>query len=173
MDHSELCLRAEKWLRNAIGCGVTFDDRFQAATHNGEQPDAIGWRDGLSFLVEVKVSRADFLADRKKRFRNDPTLGMGDWRFYLCPPGMILPSELPEGWGLLYCHDKKVEKVHGVPNNTQYWMGRPFNGNKLPEMQLMYSALRRLKLRGRFHEIYYPLHATGTEQLATAEGADG
>ncbi|WP_445621300.1 hypothetical protein ACUN8C_05700 [Kushneria sp. Sum13] len=161
MTHAELCIRADKWLRNAIGCGVTFNDRFQAATHNGEQPDAIGWRDGLSFLVEVKVSRADFLADRKKRFRADPALGMGDWRFYMCPPGMIKPEELPAGWGLLYCHARKVEKVHGIPMNTHYWSGRPFEGAKTPELQLMYSALRRLKLRGRFDEIYEPIPAIG------------
>lgn len=160
MTHDDLCLRAEKWLRNHIGCGVTFSDRFQAATHNGEQPDAIGWRDGLSFLIECKISRSDFLADRKKRFRVEPELGMGDWRFYMCPPGMIKPDELPAGWGLLYCHPRKIEKAHGVPGNTQYWAARPFQGNKVPELQLMYSALRRLKIRGHFEEIYKGLPGT-------------
>lgn len=157
MTHDELVLRADRWLKNAVGCGVVFNDRFQAATHNGEQPDAIGWRDGLSFLVECKASRSDFLADRKKPFRVDPAIGMGDWRFFMCPPGLIRADELPEGWGLLYAHSRKVEKVHGIPTNVDYWSKRPFTPDKRIETQMMYSALRRLGLRGHLPSIYEKL----------------
>ncbi|WP_280568201.1 hypothetical protein [Chromohalobacter sp. 296-RDG] len=156
MSHDELVMRAERWLKT-MGCGVVFNDKFRAANHSGEEPDAIGWRDGLSLLVECKASRSDFLADRKKRFRRDPADGMGDWRFMMCPPGMIAADELPEGWGLLYVHPRKVEKVHGVPANTQWWISKPFEANKRSETQLMYSALRRLSIRGHFESIYEPL----------------
>ncbi|MEQ5770023.1 hypothetical protein NFH98_20845 [Halomonas sp. H33-56] len=156
MTHDHLVERAEKWLRGQ-GCGVVFNDRFRAATHSGEQPDAIGWRDGLSLLIECKASRADFLADKKKRFRRDPAEGMGDWRFMMCPPGLIAPDELPPGWGLLYVHPRKVERAHGVPANCHWWIKKPFEGNKRSETQLMYSALRRLSLRGHFDSIYEPV----------------
>jgi len=119
-----------------------------AATHNGERPDAIGWRDGLSILVECKVSRADFLSDRNKRFRKAPELGMGDWRFFLCPPGVIAIEDLPAGWGLLHAYPKKIQKIHGVPGNCGWWRKKPFEGNKLCENQMLYSALRRMMVRG-------------------------
>lgn len=153
MTHTELVLRAEKWLKS-MGCGVVFRDPFKAHTHNGEQPDAMGWRDGLSLLVEVKVSRSDFLADKKKSFRADATKGMGDWRFYMCPPEVIRVEDLPQGWGLLYCHKNRIKKIHGFPGNCQWHTERPFSGNKSCELQMMYSALRRMVIRGHFSEIY-------------------
>lgn len=156
MTHDELVARAERWLRT-IGCGVVFNDSFKAATIFGEQPDAIGWRDGLSILIECKASRADFLADKSKRFRQTPEQGMGDWRFMMCPPGLIAPKDLPQGWGLLYVHPRKIERVHGVPLNTCWWSHKPFEGNKRCETQLMYSALRRISQRGDFMKIYEPL----------------
>ncbi|EIN73630.1 hypothetical protein ECPA10_3106, partial [Escherichia coli PA10] len=42
------------------------------------------------------------MADRKKRFRKNPSLGMGDWRFFISEPGIISIEDLPPGWGLLH-----------------------------------------------------------------------
>lgn len=67
MTHDELCLRAERYLRSN-GFGVVFHDKFKAYTGTGEQPDAIGFRNGVSCLIEVKCSRADFHADKKSTF---------------------------------------------------------------------------------------------------------
>lgn len=154
--HDILCTKAEEWLKRQ-GCKVTFHDRFRAVTGTGEQPDAIGWRSGASILIECKASRSDFLSDRGKRFRADPAMGMGDWRFYFCPPGVILPGDLPEGWGLMYCHEKKVEKVHGVPKGNARWYDeRPFRGNKDAENAMLISALRRLQIRGHLDLVYQP-----------------
>lgn len=153
MTHNELVNRAERWLKNQ-GCGVVFRDEFRAVTCDGEQPDAIGWRSGLSLLIECKASRGDFLADKKKRFRQDPALGMGDWRFFMCPPDLINPEDLPQGWGLLYALPRQVKKVHGIPGNCHWWTRKPFEGNKRAETQMMYSALRRMEIRGHLSEIY-------------------
>jgi hypothetical protein len=152
-SHFELCLLADKWLRSR-GFGVVFRDGFKATVDSGEIPDAIGWRGGISALIEVKVSRADFLADKSKPFRVNPAAGMGDWRFYLCPPGVIAVSDLPPGWGLLHSDGKKVRSVHGVPGNCDWRAKRPFDGAKLCENQMMYSALRRVTIRGHFGDIY-------------------
>lgn len=153
MTHDELCNRAEKFLRSN-GFGVAFHDKFKAGTGTGEQPDAIGFRNGVSCLIECKTSRSDFLADKKKHFRVDPTLGMGDWRFFMSPPGVIDVCDLPEGWGLLHAHEKTVKKVYGFPPNTMWFFGKPFTGNKQAECDMMYSALRRMVVRGHFKEIY-------------------
>lgn len=153
MTHGELVLKAEKWLKSQ-GCGVVFRDGFKAATGNGEIPDAIGWRDGLSILVECKTSRSDFMADKGKKFRRTPEKGMGDWRFFLCLPDIITVADLHPGWGLLYAYPKQIKKIHGVPGNCGWWNGKPFEGNKRVETQMLYSALRRMVVRGHFDTIY-------------------
>ena len=89
---------AVRWLRQ-YRCGVVLSEQ---ACISGEMPDAIGWKKAChSVLVESKVSRADFLADRDKPFRQKPEIGVGCERYYLAPRGLIRIEELPAGWGLL------------------------------------------------------------------------
>lgn len=68
-------------------------------------PDAIGFRAASrlteTVVVEVKCSRADFLADAKKPHRADGE-GMGLYRYFMCPEGLIRPHEVPGRWGLLW-----------------------------------------------------------------------
>ena len=154
--HAALCLMAERWLRRQ-GFGVIFHDRFRAITDHGEQPDAIGWRGGISVVIECKATRADFLADRAKPFRVDPTCGMGDWRFYLAPRDVIAVADLPSGWGLLHAVGSRVIATHGVPGNVGWHSSAPFVGQKRCEVQMLYSALRRMVLRGHFEAIYEPI----------------
>ncbi len=152
LTHDSLCLLAEKFLvKNTFG--VVFHDKFKAYTNTGEQPDCLGFRSGVSCLIECKTSRSDFLADKRKKFRTDPTLGMGDWRFFLAPTGIISVDELPTGWGLLETDGKRVKKVYRFPTNTE-WFNKPFIGNKQAECDYMYSACRRMVIRGHFKEIY-------------------
>lgn len=85
---------------------------------NGEVPDAIGfrasgWEDG-SVVVEVKTSRSDFLADKKKPHRQDGK-GMGNWRYFLCPENVIRVDELPSGWGLLWVNTRGHVKAIAGP----------------------------------------------------------
>ncbi|AXF52983.1 MAG: hypothetical protein [Caudoviricetes sp.] len=153
LTHDDLCSIAFKYLRNN-GFGVAFHDKFKACTHSGEQPDAMGFRSGASCLIECKRTRSDFLADRKKKFRIDPDLGMGDWRFMLAPKGLIKVDELPKGWGLLETDGKRVYKTHGWPGNAQWISDRPFIGSKINETAYMYSALRRMEIRGHLKDVY-------------------
>ena len=156
ITHDDLCLMAEKFLTKQ-GFGVVFHDKFKAATSTGEQPDCLGFRSGISCLVECKTSKSDFLADKRKKFRLDPSIGLGDWRFFLTPKGLLTVDELPAGWGLLETDGKRIYKVHSFPNNTG-WFDKPFIGNKQAECDYMYSALRRMVIRGHFKEVYegYP-----------------
>lgn len=153
MTHDDLCLIAHKYL-SKNGFGVVFHDKFKAVTHTGEQPDCLGFRSGVSCLIECKTTRSDFLADRKKRFRQNPELGLGDWRFMLTPKGLISVEELPVGWGLLETCGNRMLKVSGWPGNTGWINDKPFKGNKQAECDYMYSALRRMEIRGHLKEIY-------------------
>jgi hypothetical protein len=78
---------------------------------------------------------------------------MGDWRFMLTPKGLITVEELPEGWGLLETDGRRVYKTYGFPPNTM-WCESPLVGCKTAELGMMYSALRRMVIRGHFNEIY-------------------
>ncbi|WP_018234251.1 hypothetical protein [Thioalkalivibrio thiocyanodenitrificans] len=110
ITHTQLCELATRWLKRpqsagGPGCRIAFSEARSG--HEGEIPDAIGFRyqgghplDG-STVVEVKVTRGDFLADRRKPHRNGDRVGLGRWRYYLCPQGVITPDDLPDGWGLL------------------------------------------------------------------------
>ena len=113
--HREGCEIAAKYLHKNMNCGAVFIESIPMS--NSESPDAIGFRpNGCSILMEVKVSRGDFLSDRKKPHRIDPAIGMGDWRFYVCPEGIITPEDLPAKWGLFYFTSRKSLKPIHVPN---------------------------------------------------------
>jgi hypothetical protein len=81
-----------------------------SSVHADEQPDvfAVG-NDGQTYLIEVKVSRADFLNDRKKPHRSNETL-LGNWRWYCAPSGIIEPHEVPPGWGLIQIVNGKLQE---------------------------------------------------------------
>ena len=142
MNHDDLVKRAGRWLRSK-GCSVVLEE-LVAYTKNGETPDAIGWVSQNSVLVECKVSRADFLRDAKKPFRNPlyrSVQGMGRWRFYLTPPGLLGAGDCPEGWGIYEVRGRSVKHAFGV----EYKNGRqgPFQPCLISEQAMLLSALRR------------------------------
>lgn len=111
--HSELVNIAVRWLRgHAHRCKTVFAEIDVVR----EVPDAIGWKKGLSTLVECKTSRSDFAADAKKRHRRSFE-GMGYFRWFLAPPGIIPIEELPPGWGLAEITPSGVvRRVKPTPN---------------------------------------------------------
>jgi hypothetical protein len=106
--HSELCDRAVKWLKNTKNCSFAI---AELTTIVEERPDALGFGGEGSILIECKTSRADFKRDAKKYFRRKPEMGMGTFRYYLCPPDLIVEDEIPDFWGLLYCHPKQIKVI--------------------------------------------------------------
>ena len=40
-----------------------------------------------------------------------PSAGPGHWRYYFTPPGLLIPDELPEHWGLLEMLPKIVKVI--------------------------------------------------------------
>jgi len=135
MTHEELTERAVKWLKGQ-GYKVALTE-FR--TSSCEEPDAIGFNGATSCLVECKTSRADFFADRKKWFRQNPAMGMGVYRYFLTPKDLVRPDELPEGWGLLEIRGQRTFKIaEAAPFDLSDAMKA--------ERTVIYSILRRLAI---------------------------
>ena len=143
--HAELIQIGAKWLYKK-GHKVILKELVACTL---ETPDLLAFKFGKSLLLEVKRSRSDFLADKKKIFRRDVALGMGNFRSFICPAGLISPEELPEKWGLLYVSEKgKVSEVV-KPVYQQ--------SNLTEERMMLISVIRRL-IDGFPYEKY--LHGT-------------
>lgn len=113
---------------------------------NNELADVIGFKNKYTTLVECKISRADFFRDKKKGFRRMPEFGMGNYRFYCCPKGLIQPYEVPDDWGLLY--------IYPSGHVRQVKSARYFNDkekNKVSENHILFYYARRAVVGG-FHE---------------------
>lgn len=117
MTHNYLSNVACSWLKRPMSskgpaCQIAMVE--VGGLYGGERADAWGYRwgyNGGSVLVEVKVSRSDFLADAKKPHRNGEVLGMGTYRYYMCPEGIITLDDLPHGWGLLWVNNRSHVKL--------------------------------------------------------------
>ena len=150
--HSELVDKAHTWVLNNTSCGIAFKEIGTASSR--EQPDVIGFGSGgHSVLIEVKVSRADFLRDKKKSFRKVPSKGMGTQRFYMCPEGIIKEADLPRGWGLIYVYSSgKARAVHKAYKGNIGERNKGLAKNMLAEHGFLYSILRRLHINNALHE---------------------
>jgi|SRR5271165_6624254 len=138
MTHAQMVEKAVRWLRS-YRCGVVLSEQ---ACASGEMPDAIGWKRAChSVLVECKVTRADFLADRDKPFRLKPQNGVGCERFYFTPARLLRPEELPSGWGLLEWRNRQVEMLQPAAKNLRSAIGFRY------EMNLLLASLRRVEVR--------------------------
>lgn len=113
VGHAGLVHRAVRWLRVFHKCGVVFGEMTAAVPY---YPDALGWRLNFSILVECKASRSDFFADRKKGIHGEGADSFpGEERWYLTPPGLVKPEEVPTGWYLAEAHGRAVKVVTHPP----------------------------------------------------------
>ena len=141
MTHPGLVELAVKWLRSHYRCGIILSEQ---ACCSGEIPDVIAWKGRCrSVVVECKVSRADFLADRNKPWRQNPETALGCERFYLAPAGLIGTNELPDGWGLLEARGRKVEVTVACSKRRSLRTAEGF----MNEMNLLLASLRRVEVR--------------------------
>lgn len=153
MTHKELVGIAHRWATKNVSCGVVLAELYNSL---GECPDVIGFGGWHSVLIECKASRSDFLADRNKSWRQEEAKGMGTYRYYCCPEGLIQLADLPPKWGLLWVTPKgKVKRVFD-PFNEAYHYNNPykFERNIEAEQQYLYCILRRINIRGGLHLAY-------------------
>lgn len=157
-SHSELNTIAVKWLLRAQSakggrCHVAFQECSD--TSGQERCDAWGWSWGwqaCSVLVEVKVSRSDFMADRKKPHRQEGR-GVGQYRYYMCPEGLITIDDLPDRWGLLWVNKRghvKVMAGHVTCCMTDGYRGHEwetvwaFEADRITELNMLAYMFRRV-----------------------------
>lgn len=105
-----------------------------------EDPDIYATNGEISSVIEVKTSHSDFLADQKKVARKETKYAVGDFRYYLCPEGVISKDELPNGWGLLYFDGRRISKVVQATYQPS---------NKKWDLMLLTSILRREGITGK------------------------
>src|SRR3546814_20393621 len=105
-EHAQLTALGARWLKRN-GFGVISTELVCAGSR--EQPDVIGFRSTCCAIIEVKVSRADFLADARKPERRPGGLGL--YRFYLCQENLNTPDDLPHVWGLLPAHGRSTQNT--------------------------------------------------------------
>lgn len=135
--HLNLTKIAAKWLRKRNQkCAVIVTNAFAIDSFGtmarGEQPDAIGWWNNTSTLVECKISREDFFRNYKKKHQ-----GMGRQRYFLIPEGLVELSEVPETWGLLSWDGRKVSIALDAPYREDY--------DQDQETAILLAALRRVR----------------------------
>ena len=146
MDHDFLCEKACGWLRSKARC----DPALSGNASCQEVPDAIGWTSncnypGHSIVIEVKTSRSDFLADKKKyhafthqnhgwrvfarNLKHETYLveqgymltdipRMGGHRYYLSTPDVISIADIQThapDHGLLHWTGRKIIEVLAAP----------------------------------------------------------
>lgn len=129
-SHEALVQKARVWLSRQ--CPVVITELVST----GEIADALGWQNGISILIEVKVSRSDYYRDKDKYFRRYPEMGIGNNRYYFAPKGLLLAKNLPEGWGLLEFDGTRVWRTKEAT---------PFlNINHAQEKCILISAIRRI-----------------------------
>lgn len=109
--HAQLVKIGERWLRGTAGCQVV---AAELASMSGQTADVIGFKSMESYLIECKISRSDFYRDKKKPHQCDSERSMGNYRWYLTPPGLLSPDDLPQGWGLLEPATRGVKVIRGT-----------------------------------------------------------
>ena len=158
MTHKELVAVSCKFARK-LGFPLVIPE---AKSTVDEIPDVIAFRGGGdSLVIECKVSRSDFLADKEKPFRKEPYLGMGLYRIYVVTENVLKEGELdllPEGWHLIVV-DGKGKPVKGTLKNisnmalciyrdpvTNMPILPFYDRNVYAENAVLYSYIRKNKL---------------------------
>jgi hypothetical protein len=137
MTHKQLVQKAKNYLLGTGGCTIAIAEL--TTTSISEIPDVIGFTkfEGKSILLECKVTREDFLQDKKKSFRQYEEDGLGDERYFYVPKGLLFPDEIPDGWGLLAFDGYRTHKLKKAEHKES---------NKTNEVSFLCSVIRRLQL---------------------------
>ncbi len=140
MSHKEIVQQATYWLRNIQRHTIVLTE---FCTSTSETPDCFGFcSNSCSTLIECKASLPDFSADRKKLFRKRPEQGMGLYRYYMAPYGLIKPDEMPEKWGLIEISIAPQGFHKDITKKAEPFYDR----NYAAEITLLVSILRRLEI---------------------------
>ena len=128
-----------------------------------ENFDYRGWEFDVAALnttgklheYEVKISRSDFLRDKKKGkwayFENKTTFNLPNYFSYVCPEGLIKPEEIPAYAGLYYYENENIiclkspKKIHNEKPDTIYVLEKMLRLT----IERKYLGASRMTLRDR------------------------
>jgi len=150
--HDYLVERARDWLVAGGGCRFAFAEFSTWLTR--DIPDALGFmEDGLTVMVECKVSRSDFHADKKKPSRQNGK-PLAHYQYYLCERGLITPEDLEPlkgDWGLLWIKSSRAVSIIRHPKRAtglRYGQDKNFARAEDYARYVMTSALFRAEKKG-------------------------
>jgi hypothetical protein len=148
ITHDRLVEISRNWLASRSPVAIS-----EISSGAGESPDCIAFCVSLkngkahvgygSVLIECKVSKSDYYADRNKYYRRCPDRGMGDYRFLMAPKGLIDIDKLYDKWGLLEVDENGKVKMVKIATRQE--------SDKTKEISLLISTLRRLKIEDGNH----------------------
>jgi hypothetical protein len=148
ITHDKLVEIARNWLASRSPVSIS-----EISSGAGESPDCIAFCVSVknrqshvgfgSVLIECKVTKSDFNADKNKYYRRCEDRGMGDYRFYMAPKGLLAVDKIPHKWGLLEVDDNGKVKMVRVAERQE--------ADKNKEIALLISTLRRLKIDDGAH----------------------
>jgi hypothetical protein len=147
--HHLLCLLAARWL-NSVESKTNYLQPtcnwvcVEVGSLSTSTPDVFGWGDGngtgyAGVQIEVKMSHADFLRDKKKKTTLNPQLDFGMLKYYCCPKGVISVNEIPPWCGLLYEDDGRISVIRDANKRDDKCLSS--------EVLVISSAMRRLGIK--------------------------
>lgn len=141
ITHKKLELIGASWLTET---GRLWTCKRVAIEPNGlgpEKPDVIGYSFGSVHVIECKTSRADFLRDSHKVWR-DTVPPMGSHRWWLCPEGLIELSDILPEEGLLWLDESgKITVVRKAESRDD--ASRNYPG----ELAILYGMINKAEQR--------------------------
>lgn len=91
-------------------------------------------KSGMLHEFEIKISRADFIADKSKRkwsyYESKFEFHLPNYFNYVCPENLIAPSEIPVYAGLYYYNNgeirmiKAAKRTHNTPKDREKILGK-------------------------------------------------
>ena len=136
LRHEELLKTAATFINNK---GLTHFGKstYVVCNYNdGMEPiDVFGFGGGCTQIIKVITTRMELNLDLERAYRKCPKYGIGEFRSYLCPNGLLNKEDIPKNWGLLWCDNKgKIIEILNPQKQEE---------NKAQEAKIIKSLLRR------------------------------
>lgn len=65
----------------------------------------------MRIAYEIKVSRSDFMAEKRDPDKRAPACAISDYFYFAAPRGLIAPMELPKGTGLVAVYENGRSQI--------------------------------------------------------------
>lgn len=136
LRHEELLKTAAKFIKNKALTHFGKSTYVVCNYNDGMEPiDVFGFGGGCTQIIKVITTRMELNLDLERAYRKCPKYGVGEFRSYLCPNGLLNKEDIPKNWGLLWCDNKgKIIEILNPQKQEE---------NKAQEAKIIKSLLRR------------------------------